>query len=198
MNRKEKQISRGVLFRHLDGIAIGSTVATLYESKICEYMLNKPHFTFIEISNKFLSNDGYLNVSLRLLASQAWLDRKIIKDGEEIEFTLTTKGKNLLKMAHHYVPFVQYIPTLIKIDQFLFSTEIQTKNNDFAKLITNLEHLKSNYDNSTKQEWELIKHLEGLLVGPIIVALGMSDVLSKFLINRDRIDGEIFIFFIDY
>ena len=41
MNREEKQTSRGILFRHLDGIAIGPTLATLYESKICKYMLNK-------------------------------------------------------------------------------------------------------------------------------------------------------------
>ena len=153
MNREEKQTNRGILFRHLDGIAIGPTVATLYESKICAYMLNNPHFTFTDISNKFASNNGYLNVALRLLASQAWLNRKIVKDGEEINYKLTVKGKHLLKMAHHYVPFVQYIPTLIKMDQFLFSTGFQTNNSDFSKLIANLEDLKSKHANSTKQEW---------------------------------------------
>ena len=121
MNREEKKTFRGILFRHLDGIAVGPTVSALHESGISEYILGHPHFSFQKLSSEFETNSGYLNVALRLLASQGWLKRQILLDGEEIDFKLTDKGKNALLQAHHYAHFCQYIPVLVNIDQHLLN-----------------------------------------------------------------------------
>ena len=91
MDRLEKKRLRSTLFCHLDGIAMAPTVSTLHHGGIIEYILKYPHFSFQELSREFEFNGGYLNVSLRLLASQGWLERKILKDGEEIDFKLTEK-----------------------------------------------------------------------------------------------------------
>ena len=90
-------------------------------------------------------------------------------------------------MAHHYVPFVQYIPTLINMDKHLFDSEVQTKEEEFTRLIEELRQLTNKHSNLVSVEWEMIKHLEGLLVGPILVALGMSDFFTEFLkITNER------------
>ena len=140
MNREEKKILRQILFRHLDGIALVPTVSALHAGGICEYILQHPHFSFQEISNEFETNAGYLNVALRLLASQGWLKREILLDGEEIDFNLTDKGKKTFSLAHIYVPFSQYISTLINIDQHLFDSKKQINEEELSKLIVKLNH----------------------------------------------------------
>ena len=44
MKREEKKVLRGILFRHLDGIAVAPTVSALYDGGITEYILQHPHF----------------------------------------------------------------------------------------------------------------------------------------------------------
>ena len=137
MDQEEKKILRGILFRHLDGIAVGPTVSAMHKGGISAYILKYPHFSFQDLSSKFETNAGYLNVALRLLASQGWLQREILKDGEEIDFKLTDKGRTALALAHHYNLFCQYIPTLIKIDHYLFDSGVQEK--IFSSLIIKLK-----------------------------------------------------------
>ena len=134
MNREEKKALRNILFRHLDGIAVCPTVSALHEGGISEYILKHPHFSFQKLSKEFEINAGYLNVALRLLASQGWMQRKILTDGEEIDFKLTDKGKVALSLSHHYAHFCQYIPVLVNIDQHLFNKELQAEK-DFSKII---------------------------------------------------------------
>ena len=93
MEQEEKTALRGILFRHLDGIAVGPTVSALYEGGISQYILKNHNFSFKELSSKFEINDGYMNVALRLLASQGWLCREILNEGKEIDFKLTEKGE---------------------------------------------------------------------------------------------------------
>ena len=62
MNREEKQTSRGILFRHLDGIAIGPTVSALYKGGIIEYILNHPNFSFQELSNEWWDPNGKFKI----------------------------------------------------------------------------------------------------------------------------------------
>ena len=143
MNHEEKKALRGILFRHLDGIAIAPTVSALHKGGICSYLLQNPHVNFQKLSSKFETNAGYLNVALRLLASQGWLQRKILKDGEDIDLNLTDKGKSALKMSHHYDIFCHYIPTLIKFDQHLFDSEVEAKEEEFTDLILKLKNLSN-------------------------------------------------------
>ena len=190
MNREEKKALRSILFRHLDGIAVCPTVSALHEGGIGEYILKHPHFSFQKLSKEFEINAGYLNVALRLLASQGWMQRKILTDGEEIDFKLTDKGKIALSLSHHYVQFCQYIPVLVNIDQHLFNKELQSEK-DFSKLIEMFSNLNSKHIYSDSPAWEMIKHLEGLLAGPILVALSMSEFFTKIVEDGDEIDNKI-------
>jgi len=187
MNRAEKRYLRGILFRHLDGIAVGPTMFALHERGLSKYILQYPHFTFQEISGEFETNVGYLNVALRLLASQGLLKREIVKDGEEINFMLTNKGEIGLSLGHYYSQFCQFIPTLINMDKHLFNSDAQSAKKEFSRLIIELNNLNNKHNNSKNPAWEITRHLEGLLVGPIIVALGMSKFFTDILENEDKI-----------
>ena len=79
MNREDKKVLRSILFRHLDGIALCSPISALNKNGIIQFILDKSNFTIQNILNKFESNAGYLNVTLRLLASQGWLKYKIVQ-----------------------------------------------------------------------------------------------------------------------
>ena len=189
MDQEEKKTLRGILFRHLDGIAVGPTVSAMHQGGISAYILKYPHFSFQELSSNFETNAGYLNVALRLLASQGWLQREILKDGEEIDFKLTDKGRKSLALAHHYDLFCQYIPTLIKIDHYLFDSGFQEIK--FSPLIIKLKKLSNKHRDSQTPAWEITRHIEGLLAGPILVALGMSEFFTEIIEKGDVIDDKI-------
>jgi len=187
MNKERKKDLRGILFQHLDGITLCSTIATFYNKGVTEFILENKTFTIKEILTNYECNAGYINVSLRLLASQGWLKREIIQDGEDVEFQLTSKGNIGLSHAAHYEAFNKFIPYLINMDQILFDPNTKDIQDEFNELLAALHSLNSKGYASGTIEWDVSKHLEGILVGPILVVLGMSD----FFLNSLENEGEI-------
>jgi len=187
MNKERKKDLRGILFQHLDGITLCSTIATFYNKGVTEFILENKTFTIKEILTNYECNAGYINVSLRLLASQGWLKREIIQDGEDVEFQLTSKGNIGLSHAAHYEAFNKFIPYLINMDQYLFDPNTKDIQDEFNELLAALHSLNSKGYASGTIEWDVSKHLEGILVGPILVVLGMSD----FFLNSLENEGEI-------
>ena len=190
MNKDRKKQLRGILFQHLDGITLCSTIATLFNNGITQFILENKTFTIQDILSKYECNAGYMNVALRLLASQGWLKRNIIQDGEDIEFHLTEKGVKGLAHAHYYDRFYTFIPFLIDIDKYLFDPHAKDIQDEFQNLQICLDTLNSNVPAPGSTEWDVSKHLEGLLVGPILVALGMSDFFLESLENESDINLE--------
>ena len=178
---------RSTLFRHLDGIAIAPTVSSLQEGGITNFIQDNPHFTFLEIHDKFETNSGYLNVALRLLASQGWLTQNILQDGEEIEFELTDKGREAFSMTPIYTSFCEFIPVLIELDRYLFDPNAGSVQENLQNLMEDYRSFNQTYPNSNLVGWEIARHLEGILAGPILVALGMSEFFVEILEQ----EGEI-------
>ena len=143
MDRERKKYLRGILFRHLDGIALSSTISALHKKNIIQYITDHPAFTIQQLLNEFECNAGYFNVSLRLLASQGWLERNIIHDGENIEFQLTEKGQECFSLAHHYDSFCQFIPILINLDRYLFDSNTKSIQDELQNIF---EHLLDQKD----------------------------------------------------
>ena len=190
MDKERKKQLRGILFQHLDGITLCSTIATFFNKGITEFILENKTFSIQEILSKYECNAGYMNVSLRLLASQGWLKREIIQDGEDVEFQLTDKGNIGLSHAPYYDTFNKFIPFLINIDKYLFDPNAKDIQDEFQNLQICLDTLNSNVPAPGSTEWDVSKHLEGLLVGPILVAFGMSDFFLESLENKSEINLE--------
>ena len=83
MTKDQKKALRADLFRHLDGIVTAPTAFALHQKGVLTYILNEKSVKLKDLTNHFNANEGYLNVGLRILASQGWLKHEIIAPNTE-------------------------------------------------------------------------------------------------------------------
>ena len=192
MDYKEKKYLRSILFRHLDGIVIVPTIATLANKGICEYILKNNEFSLEEINTYFNTNKGYLNVALRLLASQGWIDRKFNSDNEQINFLLTSKGHALVQKSHIYQSFNKYTQDLIIIDETIYRNNNSENQSKFINIINELIQFLEQNNQVNSTDWELVKHIEGFITGPILVSLKMSHFFNDSTSKSEIIDTDTY------
>ena len=177
MKLKEKKTDfLSKLFQHLDGIVLIPTISALENKNII------PDFTnchLEEISREYKANSAYLHVALRLLCSQGIIEQKI-NDDENISFIINKNTKdNLQQLIDAYV-----------IIKPLYNQEI-----DYSIILNNhpTTHLNNNSSSILKKaisdyikKYSIIRHssstrshIEGALIGPILVKLFMGKRLNK-------------------
>lgn len=182
LSKKEKFQFRDNLFRHLDGIVTAPTAFALLGSGVTDYILSKSTCTLEEISRKFNANEGYLNVALRMLCSQGWLTQKIDNQKDESIYQVNDNTAiafehfYLYKEAVHLLKFSEkYHTRKFEIDPFLVLEKIFFR-------------LKENYglsfsEQEKKIQLQILKHIEGIIIGPTIVHLGMSGMFHKYFME---------------
>ena len=184
MDRIESKKLRSILFRHLDGISICSTVGILYKQGVIEYILNNKKFTIIQIIDKFNCNPGYINIALRLLASQGWIERFISDDEKEIDFLITDKGERIFVYAEYYYIFFSSISVFKNIKQSIFEKKDSDVLDKYLFLIKTLKKMSNLKNIDTSVNLEMTIHLQGLLIGPILVSIGTTNYFDD-IINRN-------------
>ena len=189
MNKEEKQYLRSILFRHLDGIALCNPISSLNKSGITQYIIDNPIFNIQNISNKFQNNIGYLNITLRLLASQGWIKITKAKDGINIYYEITNKGQKCIELSDIYNKFSNFTLKLINIDKYLFNSKSPQIEKEFQELINTYISFSNQFNNEDTPSWEISKHIEGILIGPVLVALEMSKFFN-INTNNNFIDIE--------
>ena len=150
------------LFIHLDGIALTAPLACLFDTDLKEISDLKENNTKIKFSKltEHNINQDYLNVTLRLFESQGWIKRK--KNNQEFDIKRTNNGKTLFKELDIYKKFFSFYKQLSKLS-FLDLEIHQLLNiilDEFSSLKTDNKIIK--------------KHIEGLIVGPVLVSLFMN------------------------
>lgn len=189
MDKNKKYIYRSILFQHLDGIVITPVLSCLYKQNIIKYILAKKNFTLNDLESNYKLNLGYLNISLRLLASQGFLIQKNHKNYKNISFKITKLGEHFFKDLKLYTLFFNLLPDLIKIDEFIL------KNNAF-KFIASIKNILMLLDKKKKKlissnniaTIRKITHLEGFLIGPILVSFTINKLFPKNMINGKKIN----------
>jgi SAM-dependent methyltransferase len=185
MISKEKSIVlRSKLFRHLDGIVISPTAYSLKKQGIITYLLVHKKVDLTALALKFNANEGYLNVALRGLCSQGWLEQRIdnhkntiiyeTNDTSEIAFNhfyLYEEAVDLLKLS------ANYHPTEFMMGPFLKLESIYKKHKNNFGLELSEDNIKR-----TVQE-QILAHIEGIIVGPTIVHLGISGMFHKYFME---------------
>ena len=164
MNVNEKKRLRNILFRHLDGIAIIPTIHALSTIGIIDFIKKHQKFSFTDISSQFTTNNGYLNIALRLLASQGWLNRKIVIDGEEIDFSLTEKGKSMLQFSNDYSSCAKQLKDLMAFEKHLFNFDNTLDSTNLIKAFNNFSVSINNKIEEKSLKWEFQKHHEGFIM----------------------------------
>ena len=165
---------RGDLFRHLDGIAITSTMATLTNEGVIEFILLKKKFSLQHVFENFSSNHGYMNIALRLLSSQGWLIRKINNQNEDIEFTITQEGESIFSYSQIYTKIAHLFEDSPLYRYKLFSKD-ETYANNYNQSIHTIKALTDEVPPQIKLQ------IQGILIGPALVALGMNGKINEYI-----------------
>ena len=77
------------------------------------------------------------------------------------------------------------------LDRYLFDPSPKSVQDDFRNLLGNLESLNTKHKSPNTIGWEICRHLEGILIGPILVSLGMSEYLLENIEDNREINDEI-------
>lgn len=192
-------VYRERLFRHLDGIVTAPSAFALYKNGVVAYILEQKEVHLAELSKKFKANEGYLNVALRLLASQGWLDQEINNNTNEI----TYKINNLSSIAFKLFPLYEDVTALQRLSEDYHFRKFEAA--PFKKLQDIFESYKNNYGitlseiatERTIQE-QILAHIEGNILGPTLVHLSMNGAFHKYFMQASfrpeefHSDGENF------
>lgn len=180
----DKKELRSSIFRHLDGIVTAPVITSLQKKGIIGLIFSSGEISLQEISENKESNEGYLNVALRMLASQGF-----------IGYQLNSLTGEVMLSANENTPFLlKYAPLYDKVNLYLKESTTPV----FQKLepgsFENFRYLFDDFkkqfgcetpENETERKvfLQILKHLEGCLVSPVIVQLGMLGMFHKYFME---------------
>jgi len=180
----DKSQLRSTIFRHLDGLAVAPVAVALENKGILQYILENKKVSLSDISSRFKSNEGYLNVGLRILGSQGFLDYDVDNASQEIQVSVNSKSEIAFSLFYLYHDVVELLQFSGQFHPRVFEDE------PFEKLNLIFEKYKNNYeiqfseDEQTKEiQNQILKHVEGFLVAPTIVRLAMNGMFHKYFME---------------
>ena len=175
---------RSAIFKHLDGLAVAPVAVVLSNKGVLDYILEKQSVDLAGLTAKFSANEGYLNVGLRVLASQGFLDYEVDNDAEKVTISTNEKSATAFPLFSLYEDVV---------DLLQFSTQFHPRlfeDAPFEKLNQIFEKYKRNYDIQPDDhplkngiQNQILKHIEGYLIGPTIVRLAMNGMFHKYFME---------------
>ena len=116
------------IFQHLDGLVTAPVVYALYQKGILHYLLENKEVSLSTLSSEFKANEGYLNVALRVLASQGMLGYKLDNANNSVVVTSNSKSALFFSLAPVYE---EVIDVLKEKDCF---TSVQIQNESYQDL----------------------------------------------------------------
>ncbi|WP_436515067.1 class I SAM-dependent methyltransferase [Ekhidna sp. To15] len=188
--KKRNAAFRNELFRHLDGIAIAPAAYELESHGVLKHLLEVKSSRIDDLANKFKANPGYLNVALRLLASQGWLDYVVDNTSKEVVVNTNGKSETAFTLAPHYKEVVDLMKFSADFHPRKFEKEpFEVWNRIAKKFEGGYFQLSGNKDEREIQE-QILKHIEGILVGPSTVQLGMGGMFHKYFMEMSFSPSE--------
>ncbi|WP_452220420.1 class I SAM-dependent methyltransferase [Lacinutrix salivirga] len=179
LSKQDKVQLRSTIFKHLDGIATATTAFALYKKGVLETLLKDKRVSLSTLNEKFSANKGYLNVALRVLCSQGWLNQEIDNTTNTIQYSTNSNSAKAFILAHLYEDAVKLLSYSVNFPEERIG----------ADAFIALERIFKNYENhfGLKQndaiEQQVLKHIEGCIVAPIIVLLGVNGLFHKYFME---------------
>ena len=182
MDKQQKVQLRSELFKHLDGIVTIPTSYLLHTSGILDYILSEGRASLESISTKFIANEGYLNVALRVLASQGWLTHQT--QGDEITVSVNDRSAIAFGLIHLYKDAAELIeisghfhPRKFEEEPFNYLNRLFQSYKDRYGMTNSNDPVEMGIQN------QILYHIEGIIVGPSIVSLGMGGMFHKYFMK---------------
>ncbi|RBP27747.1 hypothetical protein DFR65_10844 [Oceanihabitans sediminis] len=179
LTKQEKIKLRENIFRHLDGLATATTAYSLYKKGVLDFLLKNEKASIEELSKEFNANEGYLNIALRVLCSQGWLVQHIDNKTNAVSYEINNISKKAFQLVPVYEEAIKLLSYSVKFPEERIG----------ADAFLALERIFKNYENKYSLkgddtiEKQILKHIEGCIVGPIIVLLGVNGLFHKYFME---------------
>ena len=168
---------------HLDGLSTAHVAVPLRDRGVLDFLSTRHEVTLDELSRRFKANDGYLNVAMRTLASQGWLDFETDNFSDRVTYTVNERTSVALDLITEYEPVVSFSRRAERYQPNILHEEL------FAELSSLLDRFAEGWfpalaadDGTRSQKQRVLTHIEGCLLAPILVKLGMDDSLHGKLV----------------
>ena len=186
LTKQEQAHLRDGLFRHLDGIVTAPTAWSLVENGAIDYILKKGKIELEEMAAELKANTGYLNVALHVLCSQGWLNQ-LDPNAATVQYEINDQSAKAFNLFHHYRKSAELLKYGEKFHPRKFEAQPFSV---LEEVYADLKELrKAASENSL--EFQVMKHIEGIVVGPTAVHLGMSGMFHKYFMEA-RFKSEEF------
>ena len=184
LSKQEKSELRSTIFRQLDGIATAPTAYALLEKGLLDELLKKGEVSVTELAQRFKANEGYLNVALRILSSQGWLEAKVDNAKNEVRYRTNANSATAFELCALYKDVVELLRFSGRFHKRKFERAPFTMlEKIFRKYRENYGIEFSKDDNTRRIQEQVLKHIEGVIIGPSIVALGMGGMFHKYFME---------------
>lgn len=181
LTKSDKVQLRGNIFRHLDGLATATTAFALHKKGVLQFLLDEKHVSISDLVSKFNANEGYLNVGLRIICAQGWLIQHLDNANDNISYEINDNSAKAFGLVHLYEDAVKLLPYSVNFpnerigaDAFIMLERIFDKFQAKFGL--------KNADNDDI-EHQILKHIEGVIVAPIVVLLGVNGLFHKYFME---------------
>lgn len=182
LTKTDKSKLRNTIFRHLNGIATATTAFALHKKGVLAHLLQHKSVNLQDVSKNFNANEGYINVALRVLCSQGWLEQHI---NNNLDIKTFSVNKNSEK-AFALVPLYEDVISLLKYSD-RFATDKMISADAFIVLERIFKKFENTYgldiSDENSIEFQILKHVEGVIAGPIIVLLGVNGLFHKYFME---------------
>ncbi len=164
------------LCRHIDGMAVGTTVAALHERGALAFLAARDRTEFAALRARLDASPGFLHVALRLLADQGWVARRGEPGTDQLTITPTARGRIVMtELAGAYPAAVRFLLQAEHIAQIL-------RTNEASSLVALARHqwnLAAGVPPEVRRQ--VLGHLDGHLVAPVMHALssGAADLATS-------------------
>jgi hypothetical protein len=184
IGEEEKAQVRAVVFGHLAGVVLAPTVKALWDRRVFELFGAAGEWVdFDRIAQETRANRGYLRIALRLLASCGWLKQQV-ESGHAPRYALTAEGRVAVTVAPLlYGEVLSFVAKAVFLEDFLFGAsdrpvlpslqELVRRSRERWGLLPDADPVVTQVRNQIRE------HLDGMLVGPAMVALARADILAQ-------------------
>jgi len=184
LTEQEKAGVRATVFQHLAGIALAPTVKALCDRKVFDTFADqKLSVNLDDAVEQTHGNRGYLHIALRLLVCAGWLEERV-SDNAGPTYVLTPEGSLALRIAPPlYTEAVSFIPKAVFLEDFLFGSSDEPLLPSLRELVVRAQSrwgLSSQGDPLAAKVCDQLRgHLDGMLIGPAMVALARGGILDQ-------------------
>ncbi len=200
----------GELTTHSDGIGVISAVKSLLDHGVVDYLFEVTdgeagQTSLGELAERFDANSGYLNVVLRALSCQGWLDREPSVTPEDSRFALTRSGRiafDMLKGADGLKALSEFVAAATRMRDLL--REASASDETVQTYMSLVEASEREWDlpeadgeDARVVRQQILAHLDGNLLGPTVIALkddlpdGCENVLDRLVNAEGPVDEAL-------